>query len=75
MELIYIGTDESRFIRSNSYRVVSFTSNSLRILDKFGVIFHWSIHPVTSWKSDMIQPSDFITLEEYRNRKLESIGI
>ena len=41
MELIYIGNHQSRFIRGNKYRVISFTEapyQKLRILDKDGCI-------------------------------------
>jgi hypothetical protein len=69
MELIYIGNHQSRFIRGDKYRVISVTEvpyQKLSILDKDGIYQEFDVDIVWNY---------FMTLDGYRNKRLESIGI
>jgi hypothetical protein len=69
LELVYINNDVRDFICGNKYRVVSFVNSPWEI---FGVDNGFgSISEFTGW--DIW--NYFITLDDYRNHKLESIGI
>jgi hypothetical protein len=69
MEIIYIGNHQSRFIYGDKYKVASFIEvpyQKFYILDKDGIYQEFDVDIVWNY---------FVTLDEYRNRRLEGIGL